>query len=104
MAPAPLDHTAISGAFQTIARADLSEVLDALDSLSPPHKGRLADRLFEVQSHLGLTYAGALQSFANADLTDVLDAVERLSPPDKILLSDRLGELLSHLGLAGGQN
>jgi DNA-binding NarL/FixJ family response regulator len=55
MAPTPLDRSTIAGAFQVIARADLAEVLDVVESLSPPDKGRLSDRLFKVQSHLGLT-------------------------------------------------
>ncbi len=104
MAPTPTDRTTIAEALQTIARADLAEVLEVVDSVSPPGKARLSDRLFEVQSHLGLTYGGALQSFTHADLTDVLDVVEHLSPPDKARLSDRLSEVQSHLRLTEGHS
>jgi hypothetical protein len=52
---APPDRTTIAEAIETIARADLTEVLEVVESASPPDKARLADRLSEVQSHLRLT-------------------------------------------------
>jgi hypothetical protein len=53
MAPTPLDRNTIAGAFQTIARADIAEVLDGVESLVAARESAGSLTVCSRQYHLG---------------------------------------------------